>query len=1056
MLWIAPHRLSADAVRTHLVAAGHGTALAPGVKTLERVAEALVSLDVDSPTLLPAAATRWLLQQAIGELLTAGRLRVIAEAARRSGLAAAVEQMIAQLKRRGVTAERFAKWATSGRRGERDRELAAIYQKYQEKLDSLAAADHPDVVRLAVASLEAGQSRQQWDLVVVDGWPSFDYYERQLLLAISERARECWVALATEDESGRGELTSSARRTAQWLAAERPAMQHVSREAGEAPPGSALELMRREIFLPPQASTEANVDSRGIQVIAASDPYDEAVQVARWIKRLLDAGTAADEIVVAAASLGPHARRLEEVLAAYGVPAAIAGSEPLGDEPALRALSGLLSLADEDWPFRQLVATLASGLLPELDEPSDTPPWRTIRGAGEWLVRELQIASGRAELEREVTRLANLADPHEPNKHATAAALALPVLSKLSEATQQLPQQASPTAWTMACEQLARQVGLSLVTPAWQEIREAAAWIERIAQADVAWTLGDWVGQLGEWMATLPARAPLAEEGCVRVYAAQAARHCRPAHLFLMGLDEQSFSSAESAGLYSEQQYDELVAADSEGHAARATPPHERTMQLFYDLVRSPRESITFSFAALDKSGQPAPASPLLTEALRPLGPAMLQLLEATPTITPLPPTDALPCSRRDWRLAAVHQAANKKPALLAAWAKSDSVEPASRAVVDSLRAVHHRARGGSFGPLEGVFESDAAAQWFASRFDADHQWSTSQLETYALCPYRFLLGNVLKIAPLGDTSLEIDYGRRGSLLHRVFGEMHRRLDALAEDLLPSQHAAEDFAAALAEAVETARGELASFGIEGVLNDLLAQEVAKWVGRYHAQHEAYDESGSRLDAPLRPKHFELRFGKPSRHADDDESPASVDEPFVYDLGDGMAIRLGGRIDRVDVGQAGEAVVFQVIDYKSAAQYNLTDAELQGGLKLQPPLYALAAAEILSKNGAPAWPLRVGYWVLRQKGFDEKTTRELYRIEAGQVSATDEWQSLEPTLKARVREIVEGVRSGAFPMYSRNEECTSQCDFSHVCRVHQTRSLQKVWPPLEEEGPAADE
>lgn len=1056
VLWIAPHRLAADGVLHRLAANGHGTALAPGVKTLSRVAEALVSLDAGSPNLLPRAATRWLLEHSIAALLTEGGLRVIAEAARRRGLADAVEHMIGQLKRRGVTCDRFSKWAAARGRAARDRELASVYARYEQQLERLAAADRYDVTRLGVESLERSGSDARWDLVVFDGWCGFDYYERQLVLAIADRSAECWVALTTEDPSARDELTRSARRSAEWLAAERPDVEQVEVQVCESVAPAALERMRRDMFVPPSAVSAEEVEGESVHILAASDPYDEAVQVARRIKGLLNTGVAATDIVVAAASLTPHSRRLQEVFAAYGVPTAIAAPRPVGEDPAVRALLRLVVLAHGDWSFRDLIAVLQSKLLPTLDAASDVAPWRTVRAACEWLVRELQLASGQSELQREVERLAEQATEEDPTMRAAAASLALPVLGRLSDASQALPPTASPVEWVAASERMASRVGLELTDTAWQQVREAATWIERVAPQAVSWRAAEWIAQLNEWMATLTMDTPLAEEGCVRVLAAQAARHCRPAHLLLVGLDEQSFSSIdEAAGLYSEQQYDELVAADSQGHAMKATPAHERAMHLFYDVLRSASQTVTLSFAALDKSGQPVPPSPLVVEACRPLGPGLLAQLEATPRITPLPPADRRPCSFRDWRLAAVHQAAGRKPALLGAWIHRAASPPAVRAVPDSLLVVLERARGNSFGPLEGVLTSPAAAQWFASRFDADHQWSTSQLETYALCPYRFLLGHVLKIAPLGDTSLEIDYSRRGSLLHRVFGELHARLDALAGDCLPSEHPPEEFAEALSEAVGVARQQLASFGIEGVLNDLLAQEVAKWAEKYHAQHRQYDQAAPLLDVPLRPAHFELRFGKPSRHADDDESPASVDEPYVFDLGDGLAIRLGGRIDRVDVGSLAGDVVFQVIDYKSAAEYKLTDAELHDGRKLQPPLYAMAAAEILAQGSAAAWPLRVGYWVLRQKGFGEQSSRELYRIEGGQVAATDEWQTLQPALQRRVREIVEGVRSGAFPMYSRDDDCTGRCDFAHVCRVHQTRSLQKIWPPIADEEQAAD-
>ncbi len=234
---------------------------------------------------------------------------------------------------------------------------------------------------------------------------------------------------------------------------------------------------------------------------------------------------------------------------------------------------------------------------------------------------------------------------------------------------------------------------------------------------------------------------------------------------------------------------------------------------------------------------------------------------------------------------------------------------------------------------------------------------------------------------------------------------------------------------------------------------MLAEEVKRWGGLYYEQHQKYDQLSRAFDEPLAPAHFELRFGKASRDADDAEAEASTDEPFVLDLGEGMRIRIGGRIDRVDTGRVGETIVFQVIDYKSASEFTMKSDELHDGRKLQPAVYAMAAAQILSSDSREAVPLRAGYWLVRKQGYGNKTTQELFTVEAGEVSETADWQELQPVVRQRIRELVEGVRDGEFPMYSPVDDCTSNCDYSHVCRVGQVRSLKKVWPPGE---PPTDE
>ena len=61
-----------------------------------------------------------------------------------------------------------------------------------------------------------------------------------------------------------------------------------------------------------------------------------------------------------------------------------------------------------------------------------------------------------------------------------------------------------------------------------------------------------------------------------------------------------------------------------------------------------------------------------------------------------------------------------------------------------------------------------------------------------------------------------------------------------------------------------------------------------------------------------------------------------------------------------------------------------------------------------------------------------------------VGPTEEWRQLQDTIKDCIRGIVAAVRRGAFPVVSRDDQCTSYCSFATVCRIAQVRSLDKAW------------
>jgi hypothetical protein len=92
---------------------------------------------------------------------------------------------------------------------------------------------------------------------------------------------------------------------------------------------------------------------------------------------------------------------------------------------------------------------------------------------------------------------------------------------------------------------------------------------------------------------------------------------------------------------------------------------------------------------------------------------------------------------------------------------------------------------------------------------------------------------------------------------------------------------------------------------------------------------------------------------------------------------------------------------------------------------------------------------MGYWSATHKTVKPYTLGQEHE-ENGQVIPTDEWQTNRELLRQRVWSLVQGIRQGQFPMSNPDEQCTSQCEYSTICRVNQARSLEKTWePPLYE-------
>src|SRR5581483_6401719 len=108
------------------------------------------------------------------------------------------------------------------------------------------------------------------------------------------------------------------------------------------------------------------------------------------------------------------------------------------------------------------------------------------------------------------------------------------------------------------------------------------------------------------------------------------------------------------------------------------------------------------------------------------------------------------------------------------------------------------------------------------------------------------------------------------------------------------------------------------------------ERAAAIVRSLRADLERYLEHAAELAGTLEPRELELGFGFDEPGADDHGEPSELP---AFDLGGG--VRMRGRIDRIDVGAGGEAVV---VDYKAktatAGEKWISERNLQVALYMQ--------------------------------------------------------------------------------------------------------------------------
>ena len=222
--------------------------------------------------------------------------------------------------------------------------------------------------------------------------------------------------------------------------------------------------------------------------------------------------------------------------------------------------------------------------------------------------------------------------------------------------------------------------------------------------------------------------------------------------------------------------------------------------------------------------------------------------------------------------------------------------------------------------------------------------WSASALETWVACPVRWFVERHLRPQELVPDPEPLV---RGELAHAVLEYVLGERAAAQERPVPLREA--DLPAVRA----AARTTLAALADDYRLS-VDPQRLRAALHRLEADLVGYLEWACRSGSDYAPARFEVRFGGP-----DDPLPA-------VDVGGGLALQ--GRIDRVDVGPDGAALVYDYKGKTAAPQAKwLTEGRLQVGA-LHPraaapararargrPLPAASARTRTAARAAPWWP-----------------------------------------------------------------------------------------------------
>lgn len=984
----------------------------------------------------------------------ADELQVYGAIARTPGFVHVMADLIYELKQNVIRHATFEKVA----RLPKDRDLALIYRKYQEKLIEKDVVDREGEGWLALFKMYTEPKQlsvgSEVDLLLVDGFDQFTPLQAQLLMLLANRAQNALITLATvpdrEQTVGR-RFSQALKRLLESNPSGYPApnITHLDLKLTEnrAP---ALRHLVDNIFRP---NSPRQFAGHAVTFIEAPDPAREAGAVLRRVKRLLLATDCQpDDIVIALRDWGRYAGHIAAFGHAYGLQLALHRGHAVAQNPSVIMLLHLLRLHERDFRRRDLLDVLRS-------------PYFHIPGIGreqadqlEKISRQLIVTGGSDNWLKAVERAARPINNKDDDEEAARESLLSPeqadqltaALTNFFKAVTPPEQgtldsyvswldalvgsdknedpeiEASAAVYTFDMPAQIRQdsgthgvierdlAAMDELKRVLRYLRSSNALLGTLGEGGEI-TRADFILQLTAALDGAAVNQRPARSGRVLVTTVADARGLPHKHVFIPGLSEGLFPAPLSEDpIYLDSERLKLTerGIPLETQAERASDEG-----LFYELICLAHDTLTLSRPTVQDGAQWV-ASHLWREAVTVFTDAEQIIADNRIKIG----TVVEDVATYDEAALAVAHALNhtelSDPSLynwLLAEAGWQRINTARRVELErSTRLV-------PFDRYSGRLANPQLIDYVRDQLSPERFWSASQLNDYGVCGFRFFAKRLLRLDTLDEPEDDLDAAKLGTINHEIleksYGEYARRGLAIHPDNAPE-------ALVILHEIATPVLRRAPF-IQGFRESALwEQEKVALLRRleslirldFSEQSPIVKKFAVDPSVPRYTYNLEALFGK----------DGSVQIPIVVD-GQTEGLRVFGYIDRMD--KLGDSVV--VIDYKTGTT-RIPVEDMREGRNFQMMVYLLAAQRILERIESPDAPTHVLgglFWHIR----DQKPSGDL-------LLNTDDGQQAIEYAQNHIGRYIAAGRRGDFTVKANKPSsgrCTRYCEFAQFCRSAST-------------------
>jgi ATP-dependent helicase/nuclease subunit B len=232
--------------------------------------------------------------------------------------------------------------------------------------------------------------------------------------------------------------------------------------------------------------------------------------------------------------------------------------------------------------------------------------------------------------------------------------------------------------------------------------------------------------------------------------------------------------------------------------------------------------------------------------------------------------------------------------------------------------------------------EVDIVEKLFGGKEGTQVKSSATRLSTFAACPYQYFARYILELEEREEFKFEpLDVG---IFYHRVLDALLKRLNSVKKDFAT---------VADEELLRLLREQIAKFVVEDPFISNFLRRSAQNGFIIHCAGEVLEDCVRAIAemvraGSFRPCRSEVSFGEVK------DSTVNIGE-YKIKLPNGRVIALDGKIDRLDIAEAGGERAAIIFDYKRRAK-SFNWSEFYHGLDMQLPIYILAVCNAThSKN-----------------------------------------------------------------------------------------------------------